>query len=81
MANQAETPDPNPTDKEETHAVHVARVPLKAWQRAKGNAVASNMPFRDYVIRLLEQCEPLATTNGTRAKSGSINPSCDNDGG
>jgi hypothetical protein len=60
MANQAETPDPKPTGKEETHALHVARVPLKAWQRAKGNAVASNMPFREYVIRLLEQSTPIS---------------------
>lgn len=61
MANQAETPDSHPIDKEETHAVHVARVPLRIWQHAKSNAVASNMPFREYVIRLLEQSEPLSS--------------------
>lgn len=58
MADNAETPDQKPIDKEETHAVHVARVPLRIWQHAKRNAVASNMPFREYVIRLLERSEP-----------------------
>lgn len=53
--------DSEHAEAEETHAVHVARVPLKVWQRAKGNAVASNMAFRDYVIRLLEQCEPIVS--------------------
>jgi hypothetical protein len=72
MADNAETPDPKPTDKEETHAVHVARVPLRIWQHAKRNAVASNMPFREYVIRLLEQSTPIETINGTRAKFGQI---------
>jgi hypothetical protein len=68
MANQAETPDPNPTDKEETHAVHVARVPIKVWQRAKGNTLASNMPFRDYVIRLLETSQPLVPAETSRSR-------------
>jgi hypothetical protein len=72
MAENAETPDPKPTAREETHAVHVARVPLKIWQHAKRNAVASNMPFREYVIRLLEECKPIENINGTRAKSGQI---------
>jgi hypothetical protein len=69
MADNAETPDQKRTDKEETHAVHVARVPLRIWQHAKRNAVASNMPFREYVIRLLEECKPIESTNGTRPKS------------
>ena len=64
MADNAETPDPKRTDKEETHAVHVARVPLKIWQHAKRNAVASNMPFREYVIRLLEHSTPINALPG-----------------
>jgi hypothetical protein len=72
MAENIETPDPKPTDREETHAVHVARVPLKIWQHAKRNAVASNMPFREYVIRLLEQSKPIETINSTSAKSGQV---------
>jgi hypothetical protein len=71
MADNAETPDPKPTDKEETHAVHVARVPLRIWQHAKRNAVASNMPFREYVIRLLEQSTPINALPGAAETTGS----------
>jgi hypothetical protein len=67
MADNAETPDPKRTDKEVTHAVHVARVPLRIWQHAKRNAVASNMPFREYVIRLLQNCEPIPQPTSQRA--------------
>lgn len=72
MAENAETPDPKPTAREETHAVHVARVPLRIWQHAKRNAVASNMPFREYVIRLLEESTPVLTcdTSESTTRSG-----------
>jgi hypothetical protein len=39
--------------------LNVSGVPFHAWQRARANALASDMPFRDYVIKLLEESQPV----------------------
>jgi len=38
--------------------VHVKCVPEAIWLRARQNALTSGMAFKDYLIRLLEECEP-----------------------
>jgi hypothetical protein len=38
--------------------LNVSGVPFHAWQRARANALASDMPFRDYIIKLLEESQP-----------------------
>jgi hypothetical protein len=38
--------------------VHVKRVPEAIWLRARQNALVSGLAFKDYLIRVLEQCEP-----------------------
>lgn len=53
-------------EQKDTHSVHVARVPLRVWQHAKSNAILSNMPFREYVIRLLEESVPITTENSSQ---------------
>jgi hypothetical protein len=39
--------------------VYIAGVHQNIWQHAKRKAVASNLPFREYVIRLLEKSTSL----------------------
>ena len=72
MENTEEESKAQPADDQLTHTLNVRRVPHRVWARARVNAVASNMPFREYVIRLLEQSTPIETINGTRAKFGRI---------
>jgi hypothetical protein len=48
-----------PADAQLTHTLNVRRVPHQVWTRARVNATLSNLAFRDYVIRLLEQSTPL----------------------
>lgn len=46
-----------------TRILNVAGVPFHVWQKARANALASDIPFRDYVIWLLETSEPIAPPN------------------
>jgi hypothetical protein len=41
-----------------THALHIKNVPYEVWCRARHNANLSGLPYRDYVIRLLSECQP-----------------------
>lgn len=43
------TPPPGPS----TKTLSVKNVPHAVWQRARQNALASNLSFGDYVVRLL----------------------------
>jgi hypothetical protein len=43
--------------------LNVAGVPFLAWQKARANALASDMPFRDYIIKLLEESRPFKHGN------------------
>ena len=45
-----------------TRGVHIRRVPTNIWRRARTNALLSEVPFREYVIGLLAECEPRAPT-------------------
>lgn len=36
-----------------THVLHVKGIPIEVWMKAKQNAVASDLTWKDYVIRLL----------------------------
>lgn len=38
--------------------VHIKKVPEPIWRKARHNALASSLSFRDYVIHLLDQCQP-----------------------
>jgi hypothetical protein len=40
--------------------VHVKGVPPEIWLRARQNALASGLPFKAYVTRLLAECQPIA---------------------
>lgn len=42
--------------------VHVKHVPLNTWRKARQQALAVNMSFREFVIRLLDQCDALVVT-------------------
>jgi hypothetical protein len=53
-----------PAEDAETCGVNVRRVPKAVWRRARQNALLSNLPFRTYVIRILERCEPLPSEAG-----------------
>ncbi|MHB1422846.1 MAG: hypothetical protein ACYC3I_06570 [Gemmataceae bacterium] len=43
---------------EETRGVNIRSVPYAVWQRARQNALASNLPFKAYVIRVLAESGP-----------------------
>lgn len=42
-----------------TRSLHVKRVPWSIWARARQNALASGVPFREFVIALLARSAPL----------------------
>lgn len=41
-----------------TRGVNIRGVPFAIWQRARQNALLSNLPFKAYIIRLLAQSQP-----------------------
>lgn len=43
----------------ETCGVNIRGVPKAVWRRARANALQSGLPFKLYVIKLLERSEPL----------------------
>ena len=40
-------------------AVHVKNVPGHVWRHARQNAMASGMPFKEFVIHLLANSSPV----------------------
>ena len=42
------------------HTLNVRAIPHEAWLRAKHNALESNIPFREYIIRLLIESRPFS---------------------
>jgi hypothetical protein len=42
----------------ETRDVHIKRVPQAIWLRARQNALASGLAFKEFVIRLLDDSQP-----------------------
>lgn len=51
------------------HALHIKDLPHEVWCRARNNANLSGLPYRDYVIRLLSECQPFPRqTNGPGTK-------------
>jgi hypothetical protein len=61
MENTEEESKAQPADAQLTHTLNVRRVPHQVWTRARVNATLSNLAFRDFIIRLLEQSTPLIT--------------------
>jgi len=45
--------------------LHVKRIPWPIWAKARNNALLSNVPFRDFIIALLERSTPLPYTTVT----------------
>lgn len=41
------------------HTLNVRNVPHQVWFKAKCNAMESKVPFRDFVIHLLENSSPI----------------------
>ena len=58
------TPPPGPG----TKTLSVKNVPHAIWQRARQNALASNLSFGDYVVQLLEVSRPISHAGGTEVK-------------
>lgn len=53
---QAPTPHPGP---EGTRDLHVKGVPQSIWCRARCNATLSGMSYKEYIIRLLGESQPI----------------------
>ena len=47
------------TLEQKAHALHIKSLPYDVWCRARHNANLSGMPYRDYVIRLLAESQPV----------------------
>ena len=43
----------------QTHTLNVKNIPFAVWTNAKQNAAASDPTWREFVIRLLDQSEPV----------------------
>lgn len=43
-------------------SLHVRRVPEDTWRRARVNSQLSGLSLREFVIAVLDMCEPLAET-------------------
>lgn len=52
--NQNEVTPGSEESERETVELHVKRVPRAIWLRARQQALAQKLSFRDYVIRVLE---------------------------
>ena len=53
----------------DTVELHVRNVPRAVWLKARQAALASRLRFGQYVIKLLEQAEPITLTrDSTRPK-------------
>jgi hypothetical protein len=46
-------------EEEDTCGINIRGVPRSVWRRARQNALTSGLPFKVYLIRLLEKSEPL----------------------
>lgn len=45
----------SPVQGQATHVLHIKDIPIEVWMKAKQNAVASDLSWKDYVIRLLDE--------------------------
>jgi len=48
-----------------TRDLHVKAIPESTWVRARCNATRSGLSFKEYMIRLLEACQPISTHEAT----------------
>lgn len=53
--SSAGNPPRRPRD---TVSIHVKGVPKVIWRRARENAIASELAFKHYILKVLEQCQP-----------------------
>lgn len=65
MENKEQESKSQAVDAQLTHTLNVRRVPHRVWTRARVNATISNLAFREYVIRVLEQSKPFASQPGS----------------
>jgi len=59
MTSKDHRNQPVSSSKGRARVLNVSGVPHDIWQRARGNALASDMTFRDYVIQLLKHSVPI----------------------
>jgi hypothetical protein len=57
--------------------LHVKRVPWSVWAKARHNALLSNVPFRDFIIALLDRSTPLLFDDKDRPRASEIEPESD----
>ena len=57
VAEPASSARRKPTTRPGIRDVHVKCVPEAIWLRARQNALTSGLAFKDYLIRVLENCE------------------------
>jgi hypothetical protein len=70
MSAEPERPLPEKDQLPRTRILNVAGVPFHVWQKARANALASDISFRDFVIRLLDNSQPVKEANATGSSPG-----------
>ena len=50
----------------EGHSLYIKAIPVEVWEKARINAIRSNMAFRDYVIVLLQESKPVSSNGSTK---------------
>lgn len=65
-----------PTAKPSYRPLYVRRLPVGVWDRVHINAIRSGLRLSAYLVKLLEECEPLdPATTGSDATSPTSIPS------
>ncbi len=72
MASPAPPMEPPHQHEPETRGVNIRGVPYAVWQKARRNALASNLPFKEYVIRVLAESEPLVPAAAAADRPGPV---------
>jgi len=57
----------------EGHSLYIKAIPVEVWERARINAIRSNMAFRDYIIVLLQESKPVSS-NGSTKEAPAVSP-------
>lgn len=72
-AKSAVVAHPKSAPAREGHSLYIKAIPVEVWEKARINAIRSNMAFRDYVIVLLQESKPVSS-NGSTKDTPAVNP-------
>jgi hypothetical protein len=53
----------------DTVSIHVKGVPKAIWLRARENAIASELAFKHYLLKVFEQCQPFPPAHASDGRA------------